>query len=139
MKRGFLSKLYMSIRRRLVGLSFPVEDDLFRCFSFDAQGALAQSLVSDELQIVHVRLGNKRFAAYVYSIRLNRLLGEIGKQLTQDLLKIFGKGFCLDGEIAEISKDDGEKFRCSVRVFDTSSMMKPYLEELPYLFSERNE
>ena len=139
MKRGFLSKLYMSIRRLFVGLSFPIEDDLFRCFSFDSQGALAQSAPGDELQIVHIKLEEKRFASYVYSIRLNRLLGEIGKQLTQDLLKIFGKGFCLDGEIAEISKDDGEKFRCVVRVFDTSDMMKPYLEELPYLFSERNE
>lgn len=85
------------------------------------------------------RKNGNNFAAYAYSIRLNRLIGELGRQLTQDLLKIFGKGFCLDGEIAAISKDENEKFRCSVRVFNTSSMMAPYLEELPYLFSERNE
>lgn len=139
MKRGFLSKLYMHIRCRLAGLSFPVEDDLFRCFTSDFQGALAQSLEKDELQIVHVRLAPDRFAAFVYSIRLNRLLGEIGRQLTQDLLKIFGKGFCLDGEIAAISKDDSEKFRCSVRVFDTAEKMRPYLEDLPYLLASKNE
>lgn len=111
---------------------------MFRCFTCDSQGALAQSLPGDELQLVHVKNGNN-FAAYAYSIRLNRLIGELGRQLTQDLLKIFGKGFCLDGEIAAISKDENEKFRCSVRVFNTSSIMAPYLEELPYLFSERNE
>lgn len=138
MKRGFLSKLYMRVRQRLLGITFPVEDDLFRCFTCDSQGALAQSRPGDELQLVHIKNGNN-FAAYAYSIRLNRLIGELGRQLTQDLLKIFGKGFCLDGEIAAISKDENEKFRCSVRVFNTSSMMAPYLEELPYLFSERNE
>lgn len=139
MKRGFLSKLYMRIRRRLVGLSFPVEDDLFRCSDFDSQGALAQSEISDELQIVHVRLDEKRFAALVYNIKLNRLIGELGRQLTQDLLKIFGKGFCLDGEIADLSKDENGKFRCAVRVFDTAEKMRPYLEELPYLYASKNE
>ena len=62
----------MRIRQRLLGITFPVEDDLFRCFTCDSQGALAQSRPGDELQLVHVKNGNN-FAAYAYSIRLNRL------------------------------------------------------------------
>lgn len=139
MNRGFLSKLYLRIRCALAGFSFPVEDEVFRCFSADFQGALAQSLANDRLQIVHVRLAPDRFAAFVYSISLNRLLGEIGKQLTQDLLKFFGKGFCLDGEIVKLYKDEQGKFRCVARIFATTEMMRPYLDDLPYLYASRNE
>lgn len=139
MKGGIFRKLYMKVRLFFLGLEFPLEDRLFDCRHADFQGALAQSRKSDELQIVHADLGDNNFAAYVYSIPLNRIIGKLGRQLTQDLLRVFKKGFCLDGEISMIGKDEDGFFRCEIRIFDRASFMLPYLSDLPYLTSESNE
>ena len=125
MKGGIIRKLYMKVRLFFLGLEFPLEDKLFDCRHADFQGALAQSRESDELQIVHADLGDNNFAAYVYSIPLNRIIGKLGRQLTQDLLRVF--------------KDEDGFFRCEIRIFDRASFMLPYLPDLPYLTSESNE
>lgn len=138
MKEGTLKKLYLKIRCFFLGISFPLEDRLFCCSDADRQGALAQSRAGDCLQIVHIRV-NDKFAAIVYNIPLNRIIGCTGKQLTQDLLRIFKNGFCLDGEIAGISKDGNGKLQCAIRIFNSAAMMSPYLEDLPYLTSLYNE
>ena len=104
MKEGKLKKLYLKIRCYFLGITFPLEDKLFCCLTADRQGALAQSRAGDCLQIVHVKL-KETYAAVVYSIPLNRIIGCAGKQLTQDLLRIFKNGFCLDGEIAGNGED----------------------------------
>ena len=59
--------------------------------------------------------------------------------LAQDLLRVFKKGFCLDGEISMIGKDEDGFFRCEIRIFDRASFMLPYLPDLPYLTSVNNE
>ncbi|MDY4894898.1 MAG: hypothetical protein SO532_03315, partial [Candidatus Borkfalkiaceae bacterium] len=79
----------MKVRLFFLGLEFPLEDKLFDCRHADFQGALAQSRENDELQIVHADLGDNNFAAYVYSIPLNRIIGKLGRQLAQDLLRVF--------------------------------------------------
>lgn len=138
MNKGKLKKLYLKIRCYFLGISFPLEDKLFCCRSADRQGALTQSRAGDCLQIVHVK-HNDRFTAVVYSIPLNRIVGCVGKQLTQDLLRVFKSGFCLDGEIAAIHKDENGNSHCVIRVFNSAAMMSPYLEDLPYLTSSYNE
>ena len=138
MKKGKLKNLYLKIRCYFLGITFPLEDKLFCCLSADRQGALAQSRVGDCLQIVHVKQ-NDRFTAAVYSIPLNRIVGCAGKQLTQDLLRVFKSGFCLDGEIADIQTDKNGIARCVIRVFDSAAMMSPYLEDIPFLSSAFNE
>ncbi|MDD6995807.1 MAG: hypothetical protein SPH68_03275 [Candidatus Borkfalkiaceae bacterium] len=138
MKEGKLKKLYLKIRCFFLGVAFPLEDRLFCCSGADRQGALAQSREGDCLQIVHVKVREK-YAAIAYSIPLNRIIGCAGKQLTQDLLRLFKSGFCLDGEIAAIRQDENGKLRCEIRIFDSAAMMSPYLEDLPYLTSFYNE
>lgn len=139
MKQGVLKKLYMKVRMFFLGIEFPLEDALFCCRCADYQGALAQSQSGDPLQIVHTNIADKTFISYVYSISLNRIIGTIGKQLTQDLLRLFKKGYCLDGEITTIKKDSDGFFTAEIRIFNRTSFMAPYLLELPYLTSETNE
>lgn len=139
MKGGIFKKLYMKVRLFLSGLEFPVQDTLFSCKIADFQGALAQSREGDCLQIVHVSLDRKTFAAYVYNISINRIIGKIGKQLTQDLLRIFKTGFCLDGELVEISKDSDGYFCAEVKIFSKTTYMRPYLEDLTFLTAAHND
>lgn len=84
-------------------------------------------------------LKNRRFAALVYNIPLNRIIGKVGPQLTQDLLRVFKKGFCLDGEIVSIVETEKGMRKCYFRALDTRSFMSPYLSDLTYLSSAHNE
>lgn len=128
----------MKIRCFFLGITFPLEDRLFLSSAPDRQGALAQSRAGDQLQIAHVK-SDGTYAAVVYSIPLNRVLGVLGRQLTQDLLRLFKSGYCLDGEIVSLFRDENGKLHCDIRIFDSASMMTPYLEDLPYLTSFYNE
>ncbi len=62
------------------------------------QGLLAQSKAGDLLQIVHAQN-----VAFIYSIELNAILGELEQRLCKKLLKLFGGGFCLDGKIIAVT------------------------------------
>lgn len=82
---------------------------------------------------------DRRFAAFVYNIPLNRVIGKVGPQLTQDLLRVFKKGFCLDGEIVSIVETEKGMRKCYFRALTTCSFMSPYLGDLAYLSASHNE
>jgi len=121
----------LSVRRRCnrCGLEFPIFCKIRGVSSSDRQGALAQSRPKDRLQLVHVPLEAFPFNVYVYSIELNRILGYIEKSLSQKLVFVFGKGFCLDGEIAKMTGGPPlySFFGCNIQIFSTTSFMIPYL------------
>jgi hypothetical protein len=89
----------------------------------DSQGAIAQSKSGDKLQLVHVPKENFPYNVYVYSIPLNRVLGYLDERLSQKLVKLFGKGFCIDGEIVKITGENHAVRGCNLRIFDTREMM----------------
>ncbi len=106
-------------------LVFPLRTKLYGVKIPDHQGALVQSLAGDGLQFVHVPKSEHPYKVYAYSITLNRLLGYLDKSLAKQLIFIFGKGFCLDGEIEEIIGDSPLKCRGAyVYIFDDNVLMK---------------
>lgn len=129
-------------RRLFRGLSLPIETKIFGSAFPDFQGALQQSEIDDQLQIVHLPLEKYPYNAYVYSIPLNRILGYVPKELAEDLLYVFGDGYCLDGELFEkydvADKNETPVYEGRIAIFKTTSYMKPHLETLPYLHGETN-
>lgn len=112
-------------RQKKSGLSFPTLTRLRGVKSKDRQGALAQSECGDRLQCVHVALPDYPYNTYVYSISLNRVLGYLDKELAEKLVYVFGKDFCLDGEIDNIIGGPPMKYRGAlIRVFDDNVFMK---------------
>lgn len=134
---NFFRKLTIPFRLWRRELSMPLLTHLFGISNPDAQGALAQSRNGDALQIVHVPTERFPYNVYVYSIELNRVLGYLTHILSKSLCEIFGKGFCLDGRVDELyGGEDGEEFGAQIVIFKTTSLMRPYLNDLPYLREE---
>ena len=106
-----------------LGIYFPILCKAHGVTFSDRQGALAQSHAGDKLQLVHVAKENHPFNVYVYSIPLNRILGYLEKGLSKKLVKLFKKGFCLDGAIEKITGETHSVFGCNLRIFDTQTMM----------------
>ena len=105
-------------------MSFPLYCKLYGVSKPDYQGALAQSAEGDELQIVHTPLENYPNHIYVYSVTLNRLLGYLDGRLSEKLVRLFGKGFCRDGEICNITGGkNGDYFGCNIRIYPTLKAM----------------
>ena len=110
------------LKRLLLGISFPFPCRLKNDVSVEFCGARHQSREGDELQIVHLHSPEAPLAVFVYSVPLNRVLGQLTKHASQTLIKAFGKGFCVDGELhARIQ--DGEDFRIELLVFNRQSLM----------------
>lgn len=132
-------KTYFLFRRiRRTGLDFPHSCKIHGVKPPDRQGALAQSGDGDELQIVHVPTKDYPFNTYVYSIPLNRILGYLDKRLSEQLVYVFGKGFCRDGEIESIlgGTPDYSYFGCRIRIFITKEMMQD-CDDISHLFGGR--
>lgn len=127
---AFFRKLILRFRYRKYGLSFPLYCKAHGVKTPDHQGALAQSRAGDELQLVHVPADGYPFNIYVYNIGLNRILGYLDARLAEKLVRTFGAGFCLDGEITSVTGGPPEYkyFGCNLRIFDTKTMMLPYLD-----------
>lgn len=89
-RKNFISRL----RKRLLGFPHTTRAERVKY----RQALLTQSKPGDLLQIVHVN-----GVAYIYSIELNAVLGEIEKPLCKKLVKIFGKGFCLDAKLLSVT------------------------------------
>ena len=114
--------LYRRKCKRL-GLSFPLLCKVHGVKNADSQGAIAQSKAGDRLQLVHIPKENYPFNVYVYSIPLNRLLGYLDERLSKKLVKLFKKGFCIDGVIENITGEKHAIRGCNLRIFDTRAMM----------------
>lgn len=128
--KNFLKTWIRRSKCKKYGLDFPVCCKAHGVKKQERQGALAQSRNEDELQLVHVALDDFPFNVYIYSIELNRILGYLEGTLAKKLVLVFGQGFCLDGKISEITGGPPKYkyFGCNIRIFDTMSMMLPYLE-----------
>ncbi len=128
--RAFFKKIAERARCRRLGLEFPLFCKVHGVRKGDAQGALAQSRAGDELQIVHVPVENYPYNVYVYNIELNRVLGYLDNGLAETLVRAFGRGFCRDARIEEITGGPPEYkyFGCNLRILDTMAMMAPYFD-----------
>lgn len=98
-------------------MSFPYITKLKGVRFADRQGWLAQSRDGDRLQFVHTPDCDNPNLVYAYNISLNALLGRIEETLAEKLIYVFGKGFCVDGEILQITGK--EIFGCNVAIYDT--------------------
>ena len=129
--RTFFRKIAVRFRCRRLGLEFPLFCKVHGVKAPDFQGALAQSRAGDGLQLVHVPLETRPENVYVYSIELNRILGRLESGLSEKLVRAFGKGFCLDGRIENITggPPSWKYFGCNLRILDTMTLMEPYLTE----------
>ncbi|MFQ7078910.1 MAG: hypothetical protein ACLRL0_07990 [Christensenellaceae bacterium] len=128
--KRFFKRLLIRWRKKKYDLRVPVCCKAHGVSFADRQGALAQSRSGDELQLVQVPVENYPHNVYIYSIELNRILGYLEKNLSDRLTSVFGKGFCLDGQISEITGGPPYPyFGCNIRIFETMEMMLPYLLE----------
>ena len=118
-----ISKFLFDRKRKRLGLTFPIFCKAHGVKNADAQGAIAQSKAGDTLQLVHLPKENYPHNVYVYSIVLNRILGYLDERLSQKLVKLFKKGFCIDGAIEKITGENHAVRGCNLRIFDTRVMM----------------
>lgn len=119
-------------RARICGVSFPVKTKLYDVTKEDRQSWLRQSRDGDRLQLVHTPDENSRSLVYAYNITLNCLLGRLDKDLSERLIYVFGKGFCVDGEVLKITGT--KRLGCNVAVYDTRKFI--HEEALPAIFTE---
>ena len=113
-------------RKAWYGLEFPLFCKVRGVSSLERQGAIAQSRSGDLLQIVHAPLKKYRHNVYVYNITLNRVIGYLHKDLSQKLVRLFGKNFCRDGVIEKITggAPEREYLGCNIRILETMTMMR---------------
>lgn len=120
----FKEKLYAK-RKTKSGLSFPISCKVFGVKMGNRQSLLLQSRAGDSLQIVHPK--NKMYSrhVFVYSVPLNCLLGCVDDELADKLIRLFGKGFCRDGEIKKITGGAPYKYYgCVIRIFESKELMQ---------------
>lgn len=110
-------------KRLFLHVSFPyvcrLRDDQNPAF----RGARFAAREGDELQIVHLPSAETPHAVFVYSVPLNRVLGQLSKRSAETLVKLFGKNFCADGELHARKEKDGD-FHVELLVFNRLSLMK---------------
>ena len=108
-------------RARICGVKFPHITKLVGVRQKDRQHWLIQSRDGDRLQLVHTPSEDTPLLVYAYNIELNCLLGTLDNTLAEKLVYIFGKGFCVDGEILQVT---GKKIHgCNIVVYDTRTFM----------------
>lgn len=81
------------------------------------------------MQLVHVPLSEYPNNVYVYNIELNRILGFLDSGLAAKLVGAFGEGFCLDGEIRQITGSEYNLYGCNLCIFDCMKFMREELEK----------
>lgn len=88
------------------------------------------------MQIVHTPSDARPFSVCVYSVPLNRVLGYIEDELAEKLVYAFGRGFCRDGEIEQITGGAPYKYRgCNIRLLETQYFMEEH-EDFSHLRGE---
>ena len=118
-----ISKWRYQRKCKRLKLTFPIACKVHGVKIAANQGAIAQSKAGDTLQLVHIAKENYPNNVYVYSIPLNRILGYLDEGLSQKLVKLFGKEFCIDGVIEKITGENHAVRGCNLRIFDTRVMM----------------
>lgn len=114
---------YTSKKQRL-RLSFPVYCKIHGVKKPDYQGAIVQSRTGDKLQIVHVPLPQYPYNVYVYSATLNRVMGYLQEDLAEKLIELFGKRFCRDAVVENITGGGEYAYRgCNIRILETCVFM----------------
>ena len=110
-------------KRLFLPVQFPYACRLCDDQNPDFKSARSQSREGDELQIVHLPDEANPLGVFVYNVSINLVIGCLTKHSAQRLIKAFGKGFCVDGEVLVwiAERDD---FRVDVLVFDKQSLMK---------------
>lgn len=131
-----LRELSYRHRKKVQDVSFPLYCKIHGVKRSEYQGALAQCQDKDELQLVHSPTKNYPYNVYVYSVPLNRVLGYLQAELSKKLVKVFGKGFCRDGFIANLTggKRAGYKYiGCNICILETMTHMQ-YCEDFSHLY-----
>ena len=119
------------------GLQFPLYCKAHGVKRAERQGAIAQSRTGDKLQIVHVPKKDFPFNVYVYSISLNRVLGYLDNTLSKKLVRVFGKKFCRDAVVENITGGAPmyEFMGCNLQILSTMEFMKEW-EDFSLLHEE---
>ena len=123
-----IQKIFYNRRKRKCNLTFPLFCKVHGVKFADRQGSLAQSRAGDELQIVHTPTANAPFTVHVYSIPLNRVIGYLDERLAEKLVYLFGKDFCRDGKIEQITggAPTYKYYGCNLQILETKTMMNGY-------------
>ena len=134
--RAYFKTKFLARRLKRSGLTFPIRTKINGVASPDRQGALAQSMQGDDLQIVHTPLKKYPHNTYVYSISLNRVLGYLDKELSKKLLYVFKNGFCLDGEIRKRlgGAPEYDYFGCDIYIYETKDLLSD-VNDFSHLYS----
>ncbi len=112
-------------------LCFPIFCKLYNVSDKERQSALSQSREGDHLQVV---LTDER--ALVYSIPLNRILGDLREDLYEKLRRTRKNEPCLDAIIDKRTGGaQGKYFGCNIRVYPTANMMRG-LKDFTHLHGE---
>lgn len=123
-------------RLKQTNLRFPIFCKIHGVKSADYQGAIAQSRVGDHLQIVHAPSDIRPFCTYVYSIPLNRVMGYLEEALSEKLVYAFGRGFCRDCEVEQITGGPPYKYYgCNIRLMDSQEFLED-MEDFSHLHGE---
>lgn len=130
-----ISKWLYERKRKRLEIAFPIACKVHGVKRAANQGAIVQSKSGDKLQLVHVPKERFPYNVYVYSIPLNRVLGYLDERLSQKLVKLFRKGFCIDGAIEKITGENHAVRGCNLRIFDTCEMMS-YVHDFSHLYGE---
>ena len=108
-----------------VGLSFPLYCKIHGVSKPAYQGAIVQSRQGDTLQIVHRAMDDCPYAVFVYSKSINRVLGFLDEYLSKKLIKLFGKDFCRDAEIENITGGGAYPYYgCNIRILESMTYME---------------
>ncbi len=112
-----------ALKKWWLGLSFPLFCKVYGVKLY--QGSILQSAQGDELQIVHRIERNEPYKVYVYSKTLNRVLGYLDEYLSKKLVKLFGKEFCRDAFVENITGGGVYPYYgCNIRVLESMSFMQ---------------
>ena len=130
-----ISKWLYERKCKRLEIAFPIACKVHGVKIATGQGAIAQSKTGDKLQLVHVPKENFPYNVYVYSIPLNRVLGYLDERLSQKLVKLFGKEFCIDVVIEKITGENHPVRGCNLRIFDTRKMMLD-VHDFSHLYGE---
>ncbi len=125
--KNLYTRLTYRSRKHRLGLRFPLYCKIHGVKRAYYQGALLQSRETDALQIVHSPVQNYPYNIYVYSVTLNCILGYLHQDLSKKLVQLFGKGFCRDAFIENITggAEVGYKYLgCNIRIVESMQNMQ---------------
>ncbi len=125
--KNFHQRLIYRSRKKRFGLRFPLYCKIHGVKNADHQGAITQSRAEDALQIVHSPTKDYPYNIFVYSVNLNRILGYLHPDLSKKLVRLFGKGFCRDAFIENVTGGRQSNYKylgCNIRIVESMRNMQ---------------